>query len=79
MLKKIIIVFAGIIASMETGAVLALWQCSQRKWCPRYLRRQLDAWHKQISQQNAERQALDNIKILRGRQDIPPPDNDEAA
>ena len=71
-MRKIIIGLAGITISMALGALLALWRCSQRTWCPRYLRRQLDAWYKQMAQRNAERQAIDKIKILRKGQDIPP-------
>lgn len=74
--RKIIITIVGILASMGTGAILALWQCSKRRWCPRYLRKQLDAWYRQVGRQNTERHALGKIKILRAGQDIPP---DEAA
>jgi hypothetical protein len=76
MMKKIIVVIVGIIASMGTGALIALWQCSQRRWCPRYLRRQLDAWYRQMGRQNVERHAIRKIQILKDGQDIPP---DEAA
>ena len=72
MLKKIIIVFAGLIASLGTGALLALWQCSRRRWCPRYLRRQLDAWYRQVERQNSERHAIRKIAILKEGQAIPP-------
>jgi hypothetical protein len=55
MARKIFIVLAGIMISMGLGALIALWECSQRRWCPRYLRRQLDAWRKQMERQNSER------------------------
>ena len=72
MLKKIILMIVGILASMGTGALIALWQCSQRRWCPRYLRKQLDAWYKQVEKQNVERHAIRKVAILRDGQDIPP-------
>jgi hypothetical protein len=72
MLRKIIILIAGVAISVGTGALLALWQCSRRRWCPRYLRRQLDAWYRQVERQNSERHAIRKIAILKEGQDIPP-------
>jgi hypothetical protein len=74
MLRKTLIVLAGILISMGLGAILGLWQCSQRKWCPRYLNRQLDAWRKQMVRRNAERHAHD-----RKPTPVPTPPTDEAA
>ena len=48
-------VLAGVVISMGLGALMALWQCSQRSWCPRYLKRQLDAWCKRMERQNEAR------------------------
>ena len=55
MARKILIGLAAIVISMGLGALMALWLCSQRSWCPRYLRRQLDAWRKRMERQNEER------------------------
>ena len=55
MIWKISMVLAGVVISMGLGALMALWRCSQRSWCPRYLRRQLDAWRKRMERQNEER------------------------
>ena len=76
MMRKIIVMIVGVLVSMGTGALIALWQCSHRRWCPRYLRRQLDAWHRQVSRQNDARHANRRNEASRERRDIPP---DEAA
>jgi len=75
MLRLILIVALSIGISMGLGALLALWQCSQQRWCPRYLQRQLDEWRRQMMKQNAERRAGKVVKM-----DKPtPPEGDKAA
>ena len=58
MIRTILIGLAAIIISMGLGGLVAIWQCSQRTWCPQYLRRKLDAWRKQVESQNEERHLL---------------------
>jgi hypothetical protein len=58
MARKILILLAGVAISMGLGGLVALWQCSQGNWCPRYLRRRLDAWRKRMERQNDERHSL---------------------
>ena len=55
MARKILILLAGVAISMGLGGLVAVWRCSQKRWCPRYLQRRLDAWRKQVEKQNDER------------------------
>jgi hypothetical protein len=55
MLRRVLIKLAAIVFCMGLGALAALWQCSKRKWCPQYLKRQLDDWHKQMKKPNKRR------------------------
>jgi hypothetical protein len=75
MLRPVILVSLGILISMMLGAAIGLWQCSKRKWCPRYLQRQLDVWRRQMAKQYAERKAGKVMRIERPA----PPEGDEAA
>jgi hypothetical protein len=54
-------IFLSLIAFAAIGAAIALWACSKRTWCPRYLRRQLDRWHKKIERRNTDRNAVEHI------------------
>jgi len=75
MLRPVILIGLGIVISMVLGAVIGLWQCSKRKWCPRYLQRQLNVWRRQMAKQYAERRAG---KVMRMERPTPP-EGDEAA
>jgi hypothetical protein len=58
MIRTILIGLAAVTISMGLGGFMAIWQCSQRTWCPRYLQRRLDAWRSQMVRQNEERRSL---------------------
>jgi len=75
MLRIILIVGLGLSISMTLGALVGIVICSQQNWCPRYLRRQLDAWRKQMAKQYAERQARRVAKV----NGPTPPEKDHAA
>ena len=58
MARKILIGLAAIVISMGLGGFMAVWRYSQQNWCPRYLKRRLDAWRRQMERQNRERHPL---------------------
>jgi hypothetical protein len=43
--------FLALLAFVIVGAALMWAWCSRRAWCPYYLRRQLDRWHKKIKKE----------------------------
>jgi hypothetical protein len=47
--------FLALLAFVIVGAALMWAWCSRRAWCPYYLRRQLDSWHRQVKKKNDER------------------------
>ena len=52
------------------GALMSLRWCSRQSWCPRYLRHRLDAWRKQMQEQNEERHM---IKLVEREPGTPSP------
>lgn len=74
-IRTILIVALGIAISMVLGGLIGVWKCSQRRWCPRYLQKQLDEWRRSMAKQNEERRAGKITRISKPT----PPDGDQAA
>lgn len=70
MLWKIFMAISFATSFMGLGALVALGLCSRRRWCPRYLRRQLNDWRRLMEKQNKERH---KGKMPTPEQTTPPP------
>ena len=70
MLWKILMAILFAASCTVLGALIALGLCSRRRWCPRYLRRQLDSWRRLMEKQNKERHKGKPVP----EQTTPPPD-----
>ena len=75
MIQAVLMLATGFTLSAILGGLAGTWWCSRQRWCPRHMQRQLDAWRRQMTRQNAERQRSSRSQGT----DAAPPEGDRAA